>query len=132
MARSINTTTLIGNVGNAPEIRTTPSGTKVAQFSLATSRTWKDAKGQEQEKTEWHKCVVWGSNKGDGLAGVVERFVSKGDKLYVSGRIEYRQYENKEKQTVQVTEINVTEVLLLGGGKGAAPAESDDDGGLPF
>jgi single-strand DNA-binding protein len=132
MSRSINQAIIIGNVGSDPEVRTTTSGTKVATFSLATSRTWKDGSGKPQEKTEWHKCVVWGSNKGDGLAGVVERFVSKGDKLYVNGRIEYRQYENKDKQTVHVTEINVTEVLLLGGGKGAPADEPDDDGGLPF
>jgi single-strand DNA-binding protein len=117
--------TLIGNLGADPEIRTTPNGSKVAQFSLATSRQWNSASGEKQEKTEWHKCVAWNSgSKGSGLADVIERYVKKGDKLFVEGRIEYRQYEDKEKQTKYVTEINVREILLLGGGKGG-----DFDGG---
>ena len=115
MSKSMNKVTLIGNLGGDPEVRATQSGTKVAQFSLATGRQWTDAKGEKQEKTEWHKCVVWGGAKGDGLAGVVEKYVKKGDKLCVEGRIEYRQYEDKDKQTRYVTEINVTDVLLLGG-----------------
>lgn len=118
MSKSMNKVTLIGNLGGDPEVRTTQSGTKVAQFSLATGRQWTDAKGEKQEKTEWHKCVVWGGAKGDGLAGVVEKYVRKGDKLCVEGRIEYRQYEDKDKQTRYVTEITVTDILLLGGGSG--------------
>lgn len=131
MSRSVNSITLIGNVGADPEIRTTSSGTKVASFSLATSRTWKDAKGAAQEKTEWHKCVVWGSAKGDGLAGIVEKYVTKGTKLYVTGRVEYRSYENKDKQTVYVTEVNVSEVVLLGGG-GEREDADDGESNLPF
>jgi single-strand DNA-binding protein len=115
MSRSVNKVTLVGNVGNAPEIRTTANGTKVASLSLATGREWKDGSGTKQEKTEWHKLVVWGTQKGDGLAGVVERYVTKGAKLYVEGRIDYRQYE-KDGQTKYVTEIVVDEVVLLGGG----------------
>lgn len=115
MSRSLNVITLIGNVGGDPEVRTTLNGTKVAQFSLATSRQWTSASGEKQEKTEWHKLVVWGTAKSGGLAEVAERYVKKGDKLYVAGRVEYRQYENKDKQTVYITEINVTELLMLGG-----------------
>ncbi len=119
MSRSLNKVTLIGNLGADPEIRTTPNGSKVAQFSLATGRQWTSASGEKQEKTEWHKCVAWnGKAKGSGLADVVERYVKKGDKLYVEGEIQYRQYEDKDKQTRYVTEINVREILLLGGGKG--------------
>jgi single-strand DNA-binding protein len=116
---------LIGNLGNDPEIRTTTSGNKVAQFSVATTRQWNSANGDKQEKTEWHKCIAW--NRGTkGLADIIERFVKKGDKIYVAGRIEYRQFEDKEKQTRYVTEINVDEVLLLGGkgGGGGAPRET--------
>ncbi|MFM8603387.1 MAG: single-stranded DNA-binding protein [Gemmatimonadota bacterium] len=117
MSRSVNKVTLVGNVGADPEIRSTSGGNKVAQFSLATSRQWNSASGEKQEKTEWHKCVAWNA-KGSGLADIIERYVKKGDKLFVEGRIEYRQYEDKDKQTRYVTEINVREVVLLGGGRG--------------
>ena len=125
MSRSLNKVTLIGNLGADPEIRTTPNGSKVAQFSLATTRTWNSSAGEKQEKTEWHKCVAWNAGaRGTGLADIIERYVKKGDKLYVEGRIEYRQYEDKDKQTRYVTEINVREILLLGGGRGDSGAES--------
>jgi len=118
VSRSLNKVTLIGNLGNDPEIRTTSNGSKVANFSLATTRQWNSASGEKQEKTEWHKCIAWNTGgKGTGLADIIERYVKKGDKLYVEGRIEYRQFEDKEKQTRYVTEINVREILLLGGGK---------------
>ena len=116
MSRSLNKVTLIGNLGNDPEIRTTSGGNKVAQFSLATSRQWNSASGEKQEKTEWHKCVAWNvGTRGTGLADIIERYVKKGDKLYVEGRVEYRQYQDKENQTRYVTEVNVREILLLGG-----------------
>ena len=126
MSRSLNKVMLIGNLGNDPEIRTTTSGNKVAQFSVATTRQWNSANGDKQEKTEWHKCIAWNRGTKGGLADIIERFVKKGDKIYVAGRIEYRQFEDKEKQTRYVTEINVDEVLLLGGkgGGGGAPRET--------
>ena len=127
MARSLNKVTLIGNLGNDPEIRTTTGGNKVANFSLATSRQWNSASGEKKEKTEWHKCIAWNQgSRGTGLADIIERYVKKGDKVYVEGSIEYRQYEDKEKQTKYVTEINVREVILLGG-KGAGAGGGDLD-----
>ncbi len=126
MSRSLNKVTLIGNLGADPEIRTTSNGSKVAQFSIATGRQWTTPSGEKQEKTEWHKCVAW-NGKGSGLADVIERYVKKGDKIFVEGRIEYRQYEDKDKQTKYVTEINVREILLLGGGKGG---EGGEGGGV--
>jgi single-strand DNA-binding protein len=129
VSRSLNKVTLIGNLGNDPEIRTTSGGNKVANFSLATTRQWNSASGEKQEKTEWHKCIAWNQgSRGTGLADIVERYVKKGDKLYVEGRIEYRQYEDKDKQTRYVTEINVREILLLGGGKGGGGGEGFDSG----
>ena len=126
MSRSLNKVTLIGNLGNDPEIRTTSGGNKVAQFSLATSRQWNSASGEKQEKTEWHKCVAWNvGTRGTGLADIIERYVKKGDKLYVEGRVEYRQYQDKENQTRYVTEVNVREILLLGGGRGGGGGYSD-------
>ena len=126
MSRSLNKVTLIGNLGNDPEIRTTTGGSKVAQFSLATTRQWNSASGEKQEKTEWHKCVAWNQGtRGTGLADIIEKYVKKGDKLYVEGRLEYRQYEDKDKVTKYVTEINVREILLLGGGKGGSGGGGD-------
>ena len=117
MSRSLNKVTLIGNLGNDPEVRSTTGGNRVATFSLATSRSWNDASGSKQEKTEWHRCVVW-NTKSSQLADIVEKYVKKGDKLYVEGRIEYRQWQDKENQTRYSTEINVRELIMLGGGSG--------------
>jgi single-strand DNA-binding protein len=117
MSRSLNKVTLIGNLGNDPEVRSTTSGNRVATFSLATSRSWNDASGAKQEKTEWHRCVVW-NTKSSQLADIVEKYVKKGDKIYVEGRIEYRQWQDKENQTRYSTEINVRELIMLGGGTG--------------
>jgi single-strand DNA-binding protein len=123
MARSLNKITLIGNLGADPEIRTTPNGSKVAQFSVATSRSWTSASGEKQEKTEWHKCVAWNAGTKSGLADIIEKYVKKGDKLYLEGRVEYRTYEH-EGQTRYVTEVNVREVLLLGSKPAAAATPS--------
>ena len=115
MSRSLNKVTLIGNVGQEPEVRSTQNGGKVATFSLATTRTWSGVGGDRQEKTEWHRCVVWNTGtKGQGLADVVEKYVRKGEKLFVEGRIEYRQWQDKDNQTRYTTEINVRELILLG------------------
>lgn len=116
MARSLNKAIIIGNLGADPEVRTISSGTKVAEFSVATSRQWKGRDGQQQEKTEWHRIVAWGYTPDkDGLAGVAERFLKKGDRVYVEGQIEYRQYDDKEGVTRYVTEIRADEMIMLGG-----------------
>lgn len=137
MSRSLNRLELIGHVGADPEIRTTSHGVKVATLSVATARQWTSASGEKQEKTEWHKCVVWGTAKSPALAGVVEQYVKKGDRLFLAGRVEYRQYEDKDKQTRYITEVNVSEVLLLGSKamgratepqvRGESPREGFDD-----
>jgi len=128
VARSLNKVTLIGNVGSDPEIRTTQGGGKVAQFSLATSRIWNDQSGAKQEKTEWHRCVIW-NNRASTLADVAEKYVRKGEKLYVEGEIEYRQWQDKDGQTRYTTEIKVRELILLGGRAGGS--SDDEDGGPP-
>jgi single-strand DNA-binding protein len=122
VSRSLNKATLIGNVGGDPELRTTPGGGKVATFSVATGRVWTDATGNRQEKTEWHRCVVW-NNRGSTLADVVEKYVKKGDRLYLEGGIEYRQWQDKEGQTRYTTEINVRELIMLGGRSGGDDGE---------
>ncbi len=124
MSRSLNKVTLIGNLGNDPEVRSTTGGSRVATFSLATSRQWNDAAGAKQEKTEWHRCVVW-NTKGSQLADIVERYVKKGDKLYVEGRIEYRQWQDKEGQTRYSTEINVRELIMLSPRSGGGDFDAD-------
>jgi single-strand DNA-binding protein len=122
VSRSLNKVMLIGNLGADPEVRSTTGGNRVANFSLATSRAWTGANGEKQEKTEWHKCIVWNS-KTSTLADIVERYLKKGDKVYVEGRIEYRQWQDKENQTRYTTEINVRELLMLSGRSGGAGEE---------
>jgi len=106
----LNKAMIIGNVGSDPDVRTIPSGARVAQFSVATSRRWNDKNGQQQEKTEWHRIVCW-----DRLVDIIERYVKKGDRIYVEGEIEYRQYQDKDNATKYITEIRARDVVLLGG-----------------
>jgi single-strand DNA-binding protein len=124
----LNKVTLIGNLGADPEVRSTGGGQRVASFSLATSRTWNGANGEKQEKTEWHKCVVW-NTKTSQLADIVERYLKKGDKVYVEGRIEYRQWQDKEGQTRYMTEINVRELIMLSGKSGGGGDYDQSEGG---
>lgn len=135
MSRSLNKVMLIGNVGADPEVRTVGTGGKVASFSLATSNSWTDASGTKNEKTEWHRCVVWNAKGGSGLADVVERYVKKGEKLYVEGTVEYRQWQDKDGQTRYTTEIKVKELNLLGGraqnGEGRASDQSANRSARP-
>jgi single-strand DNA-binding protein len=113
MSRSLNKAQLIGNLGADPEIRSTTGGTRVATLSIATSRTWNDRQGQQQEKTEWHRVICW-----DKLADICERFLKRGDRIYVDGSIEYRQWEGKDGQTKYTTEIRARELIMLGGRDG--------------
>ena len=128
MSRSLNKVMLIGRLGSDPDVRSTKVGNRVASFSLATSRQWNSPSGEKQEKTEWHKCIVWNS-KGTGLADVVEKYCKKGDRIYVEGRIEYRQWQDKENQTRYSTEINVRELMMLGGARGGAGGSDFDSEG---
>ena len=112
MSRSLNKVMLIGNVGSEPELRTVGSGTRLAKVSLATNRSFSDRSGQQQEKTEWHRLTFW-----DRLAEIVERYVKKGDRLYVEGRIEYSQTEDNG-VTRYWTDIVVREMVMLGSGGG--------------
>ena len=121
MARSLNKATLIGNLGADPEVRTTGSGSRVAQLSLATSRSWKDADGTPHDRTEWHRVVVWGSR-----VDVVEQYLTKGDRVYVEGEIQYRSYEDSEGVMRYVTEINARDLILLGGRDEAAVAREPE------
>jgi single-strand DNA-binding protein len=127
VARSLNKAMLIGNLGSDPEIRTTGSGSRVANFSLATSRRWNDRNGQQQEKTEWHRVVAW--DKPFNLVDVIEKYVKKGDRLYVEGEIEYRSYEDKDGVTKYITEIRARDILMLGGKDGGGGGGDFERGG---
>jgi single-strand DNA-binding protein len=115
VSRSLNKVTLLGNLGADPEIRTTANGGKVATLSLATSKQWKNQSGEKQEKTEWHRVVLWDNAKGARLASLAESYLTKGSKLYVEGQIEYRTWDDKDGQKRYTTEIVGREVILLSG-----------------
>lgn len=123
MARSLNKVMLIGNVGSEPEIRTTASGKRVAKFSVATNRSYTDRSGQQQEKTEWHRCTAW-----DRIAEIIEQYVHKGDRIYVEGSIEYSQTEDESGKPRYWTDIVVREMLMLSGGGGGGAGGGQDYG----
>lgn len=115
MSRSVNKATIIGNLGADPEIRTTPGGSRVTTLSVATNRRWTGRTGETQEETQWHRIVAW--NK---LAEIVEQYLKKGDRVYVEGRIQYRQWEDQNGQKRYTTEIVANDMVMLGGrGEGA-------------
>jgi single-strand DNA-binding protein len=115
VSRSLNKAIIIGNLGSDPEIRSTGGGARVANFSVATGRTWTGRDGQQQEKTEWHRIVAW-----EKLADIAEKFLKKGDRVYVEGEIEYRSYQDKDGVTKYMTEIRARELMMLGGREGGA------------
>ena len=102
MVGSVNKVILLGNLGRDPEIRSMQSGSKMASFSIATSKRWKDRNTQEQkEKTSWHNVVVFG----DGLVNIVENYVKKGSKIYVEGELQTRKWQDQEGNDRYTTEI---------------------------
>lgn len=119
---SVNKVILVGNLGKDPEIRTMPSGGKVANLSIATSESWKDKQtGEKKERTEWHRVTVFS----DGLASVAERFLKKGSKVYIEGQLQTKKWTDQNGQDKYSTEIvlqgyNATLVMLdnPGGGQG--------------
>ena len=118
MSRCLNKATLIGNLGADPEIRTLPSGARVAQFSLATTRRWNDGDGQPRAKTQWHRIVVWDSLPA--TFGFVETYLRKGDRVYIEGEIDYRSYEDSDGNTQWATEIKAADVIAVGATRNAS------------
>jgi len=135
MARSVNVVFLLGNVGSDPEIRETGKGLKVANFSLATERSW------GKKETDWHRVTGWGK-----VAEIVEKFVKKGDRLHIQGTVQYQSWEDKDGNTRYSTDIVIDRILMLGGkdseGGGAKkeakkpaekkPLSEPEDESLPF
>lgn len=116
MARSLNRVTLIGNVGDDPAITSTKNGSNIARISLATNRQWKDASGNQQERTDWHRIVFFGK-----LADIVQEWVRKGDKLYVDGRVEYSQVDKDDGTKAYYTDIVAENLIMLSSGDRDAP-----------
>lgn len=117
---AMNKVFLLGNAGVDAEVRFTQSGQAVANFSIATTEKWLDKSGQKQERTEWHRIVVWGKQ-----AELCGELVKKGDKVFIEGRIQTKEWTDKEGQKRESKEINANWVEFLGGKRsGGAPAES--------
>lgn len=126
MSRSLNKVQLIGNVGKDPEIRSTQDGKPIANLSIATSDTWKDKQGQKQEKTEWHRIVVFGK-----LAEIIQKYVNKGDKLFVEGKLQTKKWTDKSGQDRYTTEVVLDpfggQMIMLGSpGRGGQQVQQND------
>ena len=118
----LNKVTLIGNLGADPEARYTQDGTCVCNLRLATTEKFKDKQGQKQEKTEWHRVVLWGK-----VGEIANQYLSKGSKVYIEGKIETRKWTNKEGQDQYTTEIRGNELKMLG----SQQQSQGNQGGIP-
>ncbi len=123
---SLNKVMLIGNLGKDPEVRYLSKGQAVANFNIATSSVWKDAEGKKQEKTEWHRVVAFGK-----LAETCGEYLAKGKQVFVEGRLQTREWEDKNGQKRWTTEVVASTMLMLGrkGEGGGAPAAEGGEGG---
>jgi single-strand DNA-binding protein len=115
-----NKVQLIGNLGQSPEIRTTETGKKLARFSIATNDTFRNSSGTKVTETSWHKVIAWGK-----LAEIAEKYLTKGREVAVSGKLVHRSYTDKNGIKRYVTEIVLSELLMLGGGF-KPPAEAEE------
>ena len=109
----VNKVILIGNLGRDPELRYTPGGQAVANFTLATSENWTDKSGERVERTEWHRIVTWGKT-----AELCAQYLSKGRTVFIEGRLQTRDWEDRDGNKRQTTEINAATVQFLGGPRG--------------
>jgi single-strand DNA-binding protein len=132
--RGVNKVLILGNLGRDPETRFLPSGDAVTTFSIATSESWKDKSGNQQEKTEWHNCVAFKR-----VGEIAAQYLKKGSKVYVEGQLRTQSWD-KDGQKHYKTEIVVRELQLLGDKPGGRPEEARDpresfaeaDGDIPF
>lgn len=130
---SVNKVILVGNLGRDAELRYTPGGAAVATLNMATTEVWNDKSGQRQEKTEWHRVILWGKQ-----AESLQEYLTKGKQIYVEGRLQTRQWDDKDGNKRYTTEIKADRITLLGGGggggarggsmdRGASPGASHDE-----
>jgi single-strand DNA-binding protein len=132
MAGGVNRVMLIGNLGADPEVRFTPSGQAVANFRIATNESWVDKAGQKQERTEWHRIVVWGKQ-----AELSGEYLKKGRQCFIEGKLQTREWVDKEGKKNYTTEVVAQNVQFLGGGAGGGGGGGGggarrDDGGSGF
>ena len=124
MARGINKVILIGNLGSDPELKYTPDGVPVANFSLATNESWNDKDGQRQERTEWHRLVLWRRQ-----AEVAQQYLKKGAKIYVEGKLQTRSWDDQSGQKRYMTEVVVFDMQMLDSrGEGGGSGYGDEGG----
>lgn len=128
---SINKVILVGNVGRDPEVRDFGDGQKVVRLSLATSERWKDKSGQRQERTEWHNVSIYGA-----LADIAERYVTKGSRLYLEGKLQTRKYQAKDGSDRYATDIVLrgygADMVMLSGQGRSDVTEPELDDAIPF
>jgi len=135
----VNKVILIGRLGADPEIRYTPSGAEVATFRMATSESWTNKNGEKEERTEWHRIVAW-----RGLAKICGEYLNKGKLVYIEGRLRTRAWEDREGNKRSTTEIEATDMKMLGGageqkskskeaeGEYSPPPPQKDEEDIPF
>lgn len=128
-SRSVNKVILIGNLGQDPELRYTSAGVAVATFTLATNESWKDQDGNSQERTQWHNLVAWRK-----LAEICGEYLKKGSRIYAEGRLQYRNYDDKNGVKRYVTEIVIDQMMMLdsrGGGQSSGSAAQSSAASMP-
>lgn len=121
----LNKVILIGNLGRDPEIRYTAQGQPVTTFSLATTESWTNKSGEREQRTEWHRIVTWGK-----LAEICSEYLSKGKQVYCEGRLQTREWEDRDGNKRRTTEVNAQQVLMLGR-RGDGPRDEERGAGAP-
>lgn len=130
MSRGLNKVMIIGHLGRDPEMRYTPSGRPVTTFSVATSRNWNTADGERHTETEWFNVVAWGN-----LAEICKQYLTKGQQVYIEGRLQSRQWEDSDGNKHTSTEIVSNEMIMLGERRDTNTTDSsfeDESGEFPF
>ena len=120
---SVNKVILVGNLGRDPELKYTPGGAAVANFTLATNEAWTDKSGEKQERTEWHRIVVWGKQ-----AEIVGEYLRKGRQVYIEGSLQTREWNDREGNKRQTTEVRAYKVVMLGRAEGRGEASAAASG----
>ncbi len=131
MSRGLNKVMIIGNLGREPEMRYTPSGRPVTTFSVATSRTWNTSEGEKHVETEWFNVVAWSN-----LAEICKQYLTKGQQVYIEGRLQTRHWDDQEGNKHTSVEIVANEMIILGerreAGESTVEAEAVEEEEFPF
>lgn len=120
-SRGINKVIIVGNLGNDPEIRYMPNGNAVANLSIATSESWKDQQGQQQERTEWHKVTMYRR-----LAEIAGEYLKKGSQIYIEGKLQTRKWQDQQGNDRYTTEIIAENMQMMGGGGGGQGSQMNN------